>query len=59
MTGWQRVRRGVICSFGHHIPYPEWAWFGKYMMVLCAACAETYYGLHPPVAASRESQEGA
>lgn len=49
MTGWQRVRRSVICAFGCEIPYPEWVWYGKYPLVLCAACAETRYGIRREV----------
>lgn len=55
MTGWQRVRTGVLCAYGCQIPHAAWAWFGKYPMVVCEPCAAKYgivrpASTEPPVA---------
>ena len=40
--GWERVRHGVLCAYGCQIGHTEWAWFGRWPLVLCETCAGKY-----------------
>ena len=44
---WQRIRVGMTCAYGCEIRHPDWAWFGKYPMVVCEPCAAKY-DIHRP-----------
>lgn len=45
MRGWEVVKFVSQCSYGDEIKHGEWAWFGKWPLVVCEAHAKQY-GIH-------------
>lgn len=46
MKGWERLRRTLQCAYGCTVNHGEWAYFGKYPLVLCEHHAGLLYNLH-------------
>jgi len=42
MRGWEVVKFVAKCSYGCPLQHGDWAWFGKFPMVVCEDHAKQY-----------------